>query len=103
MYGQDAESKLFAFKNVNLIPMTSEKVIQNQTVLVMGDRIHKIGSVDNVEIPREAIVVDGTGKYLMPGLADLHVHLISKNWETPEVNMYLANGVTTIRDLTPKE
>lgn len=80
--------------------MTSEEVIDNQNVLIRGDRIYKIGSVNTTDIPKDAIVIDGTGKYLVPGLADMHVHLISKEWETPEANMYLANGVTTIRDLT---
>lgn len=98
--GQDAGNGIVAFKNVLLIPMTSEKVLENQTVLVRGDRIFRVGPAESVEIPPEAVVVDGTGKYLMPGLADMHVHLVSKSWETPEANMFLANGVTTIRDLT---
>ncbi|MBI5476596.1 MAG: amidohydrolase family protein [Ignavibacteriales bacterium] len=100
MNAQDTKSKFFAFKNIILIPMTSENVMRNQTVLVKDDRIYQIGSVETIDIPKEAFVVDGTGKYLMPGLADMHVHLISKEWETPEANMYLANGVTTIRDLS---
>jgi len=98
--GQDAGSGIVAFKNVRLIPMTSDKVMENQTVLVRGDRIFRVGSAEHLEIPKEAVIVDGTGKYLMPGLADMHVHLVSKTWETPEANMFLANGVTTIRDLT---
>lgn len=97
---QNNPEEIYAFKNVNLIPMTSDKVLKNQTILAKGDRIYKIGAVSSVDIPNDAHVIDGTGKYLIPGLADMHVHLISKEWETPEPNMYLANGVTTIRDLT---
>lgn len=76
--GQDAGSGIVAFKNVRLIPITSDKVMENHTVLVRGDRIFRVGSAERVEIPKEAVIIDGTGKYLMPGLADMHVHLVSK-------------------------
>ena len=63
-----------AFTHVNLIPMTSEKVIEDQTVLVKGLEIVAIGDSDTVKIPRGAQVIDGKGAYLMPGLADMHMH-----------------------------
>jgi imidazolonepropionase-like amidohydrolase len=104
-----------AFTNVNLIPMTSETVIENQTVLVSGSDIIDIGPADELEIPRGAQVIDGKGAYLMPGLADMHAHTRistgqwAQPWEDPKIwpvhplNLYLANGVTTIRDLNAQD
>jgi len=96
-----------AFTNVNLIPMTSETVVENQTVLVKGSEIVAIGASDEVKIPRGSQEIDGKGAYLMPGLADMHAHTreTAQPWEDPAVwpvhplKLYLANGVTTIRDL----
>ena len=101
-----------AFTNVNLIPMTNETVIENQTVLVRGSDIIDIGPANELKIPRGAQVIDGKGAYLMPGLADMHAHTRistgqwAQPWEDPKIwpvhplNLYLANGVTTIRDLS---
>jgi len=98
--------ELVAFMNVNLIPMTSENVIENQTVLVKGSKIIVIGDSDILQIPEGAQIIDGKGAYLIPSLADMHMHT-RVDWEDPEIwpvhplNLYLANGVTTIRDFTP--
>jgi hypothetical protein len=97
---------MVAFTNVNLIPMTSERTIENQTVLVKGSKIIAIGDSDNPDIPESAQIIDGQGAYLMPGLADMHMHT-RVDWEDPEIwpvhplYLYLANGVTTIRDFAP--
>jgi len=90
------------FKNVHLVPMTDEKIIKNQTVIVEDNRIKEIGLDDKVIIPKNANVIEGAGAYLMPGLADMHVHLRS-NWPLPQFLLYLANGVTTVRDLDGDE
>lgn len=95
---QEKSNEIIVFKNVNLIPMTSEDVIPLQTIIVKKDRIIEIGLSEKVKIPEEAIIIDGTGKFLMPGLADMHVHF--GGWAIPDANLYLANGVTTIRDLS---
>ena len=87
--------------HVNLLPMTSETVLPNQTVLIEGDRIIRIGNTDDVEIPRNAQIIDGEGAYLMPGLADMHVHIYQESrdkYPVPPFNLYIAMGVTTIRD-----
>lgn len=91
-----------AFKDIKLIPMTGEKIVANQTVLVKGNRIHRIGQSDEIKIPRNAKVVEGKGAYLMPGLADMHVHLTGE-WPLPQLDLYLANGVTTVRDLDGRD
>lgn len=100
--GCSDSEKLVAFKNVRLVPMTAETVIPNQSVLIKGDRIYKIGKADKLKIPQKAKVIDGNGAYLMPGLADMHVHLTGE-WPLPHLNLYLANGVTTVRDLDGRD
>ncbi len=95
-----------AFTHVNLIPMTDERVIENQTVLVKGTRIIQIGPSNTVNAPENASIINGAGAYLMPGLADMHMHTredwLTDAWPVSPLNLYLANGVTTIRDFGPR-
>jgi imidazolonepropionase-like amidohydrolase len=92
-----------AFVGVNVVPMDSERVLENQTVLVENGHIGALGPAAEIEVPEGAIRIDGTGKYLMPGLAEMHGHLPSP--ETgPAVTenvlfLYVANGVTTVRGM----
>lgn len=93
-----------AFVNVNVIPMDTERTLKNQTVIVEGKRITTIGPVDEVPVPDGAEIVEGNGAYLMPGLADMHMHFTSITPQTfsgPEqLKVYLAQGVTTVRNFT---
>ena len=91
-----------AFLNVNVVPMTDNRIIGAQTVIVEEGIITVIGDVDTVPVPKDAVVVDGTDRYLMPGLADMHVHLKGE-WPLSQLDLYLANGVTTIRDLDGRD
>jgi hypothetical protein len=99
--------EVVAFTNVNLVPMTSDRVIPNQSVLVNGSKIMIVGDSEAIQIPGDALVIDGKGAYLMPGLADMHMHT-RESWENRDVwpvhplYLYLANGVTTIRDFAPQ-
>ena len=97
--GRSAAADVTAFTNVNLVPMTANKVIRGQTVIVSNGKILQIGPSRKIAAPAGAAIVDGTGKYLMPGLADMHTHLNDSMFEHPFFNLFLANGVTTIRDL----
>src|SRR5215204_4176635 len=98
-----------AFTNVNVIPMDKERVLQNQTVLVKNGVIEKIGA--RIKIPKDAVRIDGRGKYLIPGLVDMHTHLLSDGDDYPdsiaedELKVMVANGVTTIRFMigTPEQ
>ncbi len=96
------EPEMTAFVNVNVIPMDTERVLENQTVIVEGDRITAIGPVDEVTVPAGAQVVEGEGAYLMPGLADMHMHFGAFPFEAEErpLKLFIANGVTTVRDLS---
>ncbi|HEU0298760.1 MAG TPA: hypothetical protein VFR37_04880, partial [Longimicrobium sp.] len=66
-----------AFTHVSVIPMDRERVLADQTVLVRGGRIVSIGPAASAQVPVDARRVDGTGKFLIPGLADMHAHLFS--------------------------
>lgn len=96
-------SQTTAFVGVNVIPMDRERVIANQTVLVRDGVITNIGDAKKVKVPKDAVRIDGTGKYLVPGLVDMHTHLLSDGDEFPdsiaedELKVMVANGVTTIR------
>jgi hypothetical protein len=85
-----------AIENVTVVPMDSERTLPRQTVLIGGDRILRIAPAS--EIMRDAIGVtriDGSGRFLIPGLADLHVHI----WQREDLLLYIANGVTMVRNM----
>ena len=90
-----------AFVNVQVVPMDAERMVAGQTVVVDDGRIVAVGSVDEVPIPEGTQVVDGTDRYLMPGLAEMHAHV--PNADSPNIDryfsLYVANGVTTIRGM----
>jgi imidazolonepropionase-like amidohydrolase len=94
-----------AFVNVNVVPMDRERVVEQQTVVVRDGHIDAIGPVDEVPIPESATVVDGTDRYLMPGLAEMHAHVPAPG--SPSLaryfDLYIANGVTTIRGMLGRE
>lgn len=94
-------SETTAFINVNVVPMAADVVMGQQTVVVRNGTIAAIGPVDDVPIPEDATVVDGTDRFLMPGLAEMHAHVPEA--DSPELDryfsLYVANGVTTIRGM----
>lgn len=82
-----------AFVDVNVVPMDGAAVLEHRTVIVEGDRIARIAPAGEVT-PRPGVTaIDGRGRYLMPGLADMHAHYQSKECAA----LFLANGVTTVR------
>jgi hypothetical protein len=101
----EPDEQVKAFINVNLVTMTDEKVDTNQTVLIEGTKITVIGPSNEVTIPENVNFIDGEGAYLMPGLADMHMHTredwLDSRWPVLPLYLYLFNGVTTIRDFGP--
>jgi imidazolonepropionase-like amidohydrolase len=96
-HGQTAVT---AFVNVTVLPMDGDRVLAGQTVLVQGDRISAVGQSSRVPIPDGAMRIDARGKFLMPGLVDLHVHqLWTREIQLALLKMYVVNGVTTILNL----
>lgn len=94
-----AESATVAFVGVNVVPMTpGAGVIPDQTVLVREGRIVRIGPTAEVRVHPGALRIDGAGRYLMPGLADMHVHL-EHFQDSRLLALFLANGITTVRNM----
>lgn len=89
------------FTNVNVVPMDRQRVLRAQSVVVEGGVITRIGGGASVAIPRDAVTVDGTGRYLIPGLIDVHVHLASNPEQEQRqiLKLFLVNGVTTVVNL----
>ena len=97
------QAQTTAFVGVNVIPMDRERVITNQTVIVRNGFIAEIGDAKKVKVPKDALRVDATDRFLIPGLVDMHTHLLSDSDEYPdsiaenELRVMVANGVTTVR------
>jgi imidazolonepropionase-like amidohydrolase len=81
--------------NVTVIDVTAAAARPGMTLVVTGARIAEVGKADKVTAPKGARVVDGTGKYLIPGLWDMHVHIADEHF----FRLCLANGVTGVRDM----
>ncbi len=93
-------TKTVAFIGVNVIPMTEEIVLTNQTVIVKNGRIAEIGRADNVKVPRRAIKVTASGKYMIPGLIDLHAHFFAAREGNPDLlPLYISQGVTSVLNM----
>lgn len=100
---ETAPADVIAFTHVTVVPMDSERVVENQTVIVEGDRIVAVGDADDVKVPEGAVVIDGSGKFLMPGLAEMHGHIPPPNapaaFTESVLFLYVANGITTVRGM----
>jgi imidazolonepropionase-like amidohydrolase len=100
-----AQPRPLGFRAVNVVDVETGAILPDQTVLVEEGRIAAVGPSADVELPEGAEVVDGTGRYLIPGLWDMHVHSVSKaepgvpephTWHFP---LFLAHGVTGVRNM----
>lgn len=89
-----------AFVDVSVVPMTEETVLDRMTVVVRSGRISEMGPIATLRVPEGARVIDGTGRYLMPGLADMHTHLAFRSTDPQHLVLYLAEGTTTVRSLS---
>lgn len=94
------EATVTTFVHVNVVPMDREGILRDHTVVVAGDRIESLGPSASLSPPHGSRVIDGTGKYLIPGLADMHVHLARDADADPDLlALFVANGVTTVRNM----
>lgn len=84
-----------AITDATVVPMTADGELAHQTVVIRGDRIAAIAPAAGVRLPAGVTVIDGAGKWLMPGLADMHVH----TWHDDDRALFLAAGVTTVRNM----
>jgi imidazolonepropionase-like amidohydrolase len=91
------------FQGANVIPMDTERVLEAQTVVVVDGVISAIGPARSVDIPAGAVIVPAAGRYLIPGLSEMHAHIPPPQAGEPVIQrtlfLYLAGGVTTIRGM----
>ncbi len=78
-----------------VVDVASGKEIPDSVIVIRGDRIEQIGTPGSGAIPQGAQIVEARGKWIVPGLIDSHAHAGDRY--TP-LSLYLANGVTTIRN-----
>jgi imidazolonepropionase-like amidohydrolase len=95
---QVARPRPLVLTHVNVIDMVGATPTVDVTVIVVGDRITAVGRAGKVRVPKGAQVIDAAGKYLIPGLWDMHVHLgdgdFDKNFY---LRLFIVNGVTGVR------
>ena len=84
----------YAIVHASLVPMDSERVLTDQTIVVSGDRITVIGPSDATSPPEDASIVDVRGAYVTPGLIDMHVHI-----RRADLRAYVDAGITTVRNM----
>lgn len=124
----NAQNPPVAFVDVTVVPMDKDQIVAHQTVVVMKGRIAQLGPSTSVKVPRGALKIEGKSRFLMPGLADMHVHFIRSaitvKSQTSPSNvpsfhslvpasasddherenqalglLFIANGVTTVRNM----
>jgi imidazolonepropionase-like amidohydrolase len=98
---QVKRDQVVAFVGVSVVPMDQERILPGQTVIVREGRIAELGRAEEVKVPAAALKVDGRGKYLIPGLADLHAHLKQGEEQNNLIllHLYAASGATTILNM----
>jgi imidazolonepropionase-like amidohydrolase len=98
----DNSQKEIVFRSVNVIPMDKERVMENQTVVVKGGKITAMGDASKIKYSSNALVIEAKGKYLIPGLAEMHAHVPPIDDIEPMkevVLLFALKGVTTIRGM----
>jgi imidazolonepropionase-like amidohydrolase len=86
-----------AITGATLIDGTGRPPLANTTVVIDGERVSRIGPTAETPAPEGAEIIDGRGRFVIPGLTDMHVHVLGPDrWHAP---LFLAAGVTTVLDL----
>jgi len=98
-----SEDGIFGITHVTVIDVVTGSATKNATVVIRGNRIERIDSKHRAKIPKSAKVIDASGKYLIPGLSDMHVHTFFGTWipggREVTLPLFVTNGVTGIRDM----
>ena len=96
------EKGVWAITDATIVPMDRDTAFRNATILIRDGRVADIGPSSRVTVPGNARRVDGRGKWVIPGLVDMHGHLYADEFVPDsvapyELGVYLAQGVTTVR------
>ena len=99
-----AQKSSLLIRHVNVVDVQTGQVLTSQNVLITGNRIEKITA--NAITPKNATIINGSGKFLIPGLWDMHVHVFNNVSDRAPNEYYhplfIANGVTSVRDMWTK-
>ena len=93
-----AAAQSTAITNVTVVDVERGRTVPSQTVILDGRRIVRVGPAASTQPPPGANTIDGRGKFLMPGLWDMHVHTSIPGGEVL-LGLYPAFGVTRVRDM----
>lgn len=85
--------RIVAIRHATVIDVTGGPARQDETVVIVGDRIARVGKSGAVAVPHGAQMIEGRGKFLIPGLWDMHVHPTTQEY----LPLFIANGITGIR------
>lgn len=101
--GGDSPAEGIVFENVTVVPLDEERTLSDQTVVIEGETIADVGDAGEVDVPEGAQRVDASGRYLMPGLAEMHAHLPTANQPEERRNavltLFVTQGVTFARGM----
>ncbi len=90
----DSIKNSYVINNVNIVPMTKDTILEHKSIFIKEGLIKKIAEADSLYIDGYDII-NGNNMFLSPGLIDMHIHL----WDRYELGLYLANGITAVRNL----
>ncbi len=96
---QKADTNHYLISNINIVDVARDSIITSQTIHIIDDKIVSITSGDSIPNDEKAVMVDGTGKYALAGLWDMHSHLAFQIAPQVVMPLHIANGVTNIRDM----
>ncbi len=95
---------IIAFTEVNVLPMTGNEVLDNQTVIVRNGKIDRVVPSGSLEIGDDVTIIESKGKYLLPGLSEMHAHIPVAQEDNDSLVretllLYLSGGITMIRGM----
>ncbi len=102
----EEDSDAIAFVDVNVIPMNEEGITEQQIVIIRNGRIDEVGAASQIELSEDVTRVDGSGRYLIPGLTEMHAHVPGSDdmeYLQNVLYLYISNGVTTIRNMAGQQ
>lgn len=110
--GQDEPSSsegVIVFEHVTVLPMTGAEPVPDATVVIRGDRIESLGRSVDAKVPDDARRINGSGQWMLPAFADMHVHLsveqdASLRWGPEQtLSPYVADGVLQVLDMASSD
>lgn len=96
---QKTNDNNYIISNVNIVDVANDSIIENQSILIQNNRIVNISFNDSISKDKNTIIVDGSNKYALAGLWDMHSHLAFQIAPQTVMPLHIANGVTNIRDM----